>query len=332
MRKKKVTMQDIATAVGVSQPTVSVILNGSGSIKVSDDTRDKVIAKAKELGYVFRNSISHAKSHPRIALLVNSINMHDPFVNAISAAKVRAWELDALIAVYDYEDNEELKQSMLKEIEAGYYDALIYAFNTPKQEQESIHTNIPLLFLNCTHPQYQSDVPSIVTSDFIGGYRATEHLIQQGYKNIAMVTGESWSDSSIQRVKGFRQAMTNHDLPINDALIVAGNWSVKQSYLAISSLLDNPSTTVDAIFCASDLMALGAYQALSARQLAIPSDVAVMGYDNQLLASQLTPSLSSVDLPYDEMGRLAVETVLSDIKPELMLIKVEGDLVVREST
>lgn len=331
MRKKKVTMLDIATAVGVSQPTVSIILNGSDSVKISQETRDKVINKAKQLGYQMRTNVYHAKSHQRIALLVNSINMHDPFINAISAAKVRAWELDTLLVVYDYEDNDELKASMLDSILNGNFDALIYAVNTPAQVDDALPTSLPVLLLNCTNPAYQQQIPSVVTSDFLGGYRAAQHLIDRGYSDIAMITGESWSDSSIQRLKGFRQAMTNADLPVNEQWIKPGNWSVKQSYLETQSLLESERRP-DAIFCASDLMALGAYQAISHRHLAIPDDIAVIGYDNQLLASQLTPSLSSVDLPYDEMGRLAVETLLSPTPPDILMMKIEGDLIPREST
>jgi len=78
-------------------------------------------------------------------------------------------------------------------------------------------------------------------------------------------------------------------------------------------------------------MAIGVYQALAHHSLRIPEDVAVIGYDNQLLASELTPSLTSVDLPYDEMGRIAVETLLSSTPPEVMMMKIEGDLIPRES-
>lgn len=331
MRKKKVTMLDIATAVGVSQPTVSVILNGSDSIKVSDETRDKVLNKAYELGYKFKNNVAHAKSHPRIALLVNSMNMHDPFISAISAAKVRAWELDAILVVYDYEDNDDLKKSMLQEISAGQYHSLIFASNTPKEVDEQVELAIPKLFLNCTNPIYANDVSSIVTSDFIGGYTATQHLLEQGYRDIAMITGESWSDSSRQRVRGYRQALTNADIPVREEWIVEGNWSVKESYNQMQVLLSRPSSP-RAVFCASDLMALGVYQALAHHHLSVPEDIAVMGYDNQLLAAQLTPSLSSIDLPYDEMGRLAVEMLLDTASTPLKLVKVEGELVTREST
>jgi len=329
-KKKKVTMLDIATAVGVSQPTVSVILNGSDNVKVSDETREKVLSKARELNYKFKSNVLHTQSHRRIALLTNSMNMHDPFINAITAAKVRAWELDAILTVFDYEDNDELKSSMLTVIDNSGYDALIVASNTPAQVEGTINSQLPMLFLNCTNPLYLQDVPSVLTSDFLGGYRAAEYLINKGYRDIAMITGESWSDSSIQRLRGFRQALTNADILVNEDWIKAGNWSVKQSYRETEQLLSQTSRP-RAIFCASDLMAIGVYQALAHHNLSIPEDVAVVGYDNQLLASELTPSLTSVDLPYDEMGRIAVENLLSSTHPEVLMMKIEGDLIPRES-
>lgn len=329
-KKKKVTMLDIATAVGVSQPTVSVILNGSDNVKVSDETRDKVLKKAKELNYKFKSNVMHAQSHRRVALLTNNMNMHDPFINAITAAKVRAWELDAILTVFDYEDNDELKTSMLSVIENSGYDALILASNMPSQIEGKMNTKLPLVFLNCSNPLYQQTIPSILTCDFLGGYRAAEYLLNKGYQDIAMITGESWSDASMQRLKGFRQALTNADIIVNENWIKPGNWSVKQSYLETENLLSGPQRP-RAIFCASDLMAIGVYQAIAHHNLRIPQDIAVIGYDNQLLASELTPSLTSVDLPYDEMGRMAVDTVLSSSSPEVYMMKVEGDLIPRES-
>jgi len=331
MQKKKITMLDIATAVGVSQPTVSVILNGSTSVKVSKTTHDKVIAKAKELGYRFKTNILHTNHHCRIAMLVNSLNMHDPFVNAISAAKVRAWEFDQLLVVFDYEDNEQLKLAMINEIQGGHYSGLIFASNTPQVLSSPAVVNLPLVYLNCETTEKHLTTPTIVASDFIGGYRATEHLVNKGYRNIAMITGETWSESSIRRENGYYQALLNADIPVNKALIVNGNWSVKQSYTEMKHLLQS-NLQFDAVFCASDLMALGCYQAVAEKQLNIPKDIAVIGYDNQLLANEITPSLSSIDLPYDEMGRRAIEILNDYQSQQLMLIKMEGEVYPREST
>jgi len=332
MRKKKVTMGDIATAVGVSQPTVSAILNGSDSIKVSDATRIKVLNKAKELGYALKQTIRHGNTHPRIALVVNSLNMHDPFINAISAAKTRSWELDNLLVVFDFEEDEEMKQAIYSEIEEGNYQGMIFASNTPKSISPLDGAPaIPTVMLNC-FCETPSVIPAVVAADFLGGYRATNYLISQNYHYIAMITGESWSESSIQRQKGYQQALVNADIPSHPDWIVEGNWSVKQSYLETLKLLEL-TPRPDAIFCASDLMAVGCYQAIAKKGLTIPNDIAIMGYDNQLLASELTPSLSSIDLPYDEMGRKAVELICKvPMEEALPLIKIEGELYVREST
>ncbi|WP_230390846.1 LacI family DNA-binding transcriptional regulator [Reinekea sp. G2M2-21] len=330
MRKKKVTMLDIATEVGVSQPTVSVILNGSGSVKVSEETKQRVFAKARELGYQFK-SVRHGYRHSRIALVVNSLNMHDPFISAISSAKARAWERDAVLSVFDYEDNDDLKMAMFDEIRTGDYQGLIFASNTPREiDSSEVLTLEKRVLLNC-YDSGSDKIPALLPADSLGGFRACEHLINAGYRKIAMVCGESWSLSSIDREKGFRQAMANHGLPVNDHSIVYGNWSVKQAFLATQSLLALPSLP-DAIFCASDLMVLGVYQALQQRGLRVPQDIAVIGYDNQLLATEISPSLSSVELPYDEMGRMAVDQILDDTSPEFPVIKVEGELYERESS
>mgnify|MGYP000278744195 CR=1 FL=1 len=209
MRKKKVTMSDIATEAGVSQPTVSAILNGSDSIKVSEATRIKVLNKARELGYALKQNIRHSNMHPRIALVVNSLNMHDPFINAVSAAKTRAWELDYLLVVFDYEEDEELKQAIFSEIKEDDYQGMIFASNTPKSISPLDDApQIPTVMLNC-FCDVPSTITAVVAADFLGGYRATDHLISRNYRYIAMITGESWSESSIQRQKGYQQALVN---------------------------------------------------------------------------------------------------------------------------
>ncbi|EAR09240.1 LacI-family regulatory protein [Reinekea sp. MED297] len=323
-------MLDIATAVGVSQPTVSVILNGSDTVRVSEETRQRVLQKAQDLGYQFR-SVQHSYRHPRIALVVNSLNMHDPFINAISSAKARAWERDAVLSVFDYEDNDDLKRAIYDVIEVTRFDGVIYARNTPTElAMAEVCPAANRVLLNCFDPT-DSQALALLPADGMGGYRACEHLISHGHRRIGMITGEPWSLSSKSREQGYRQAMTQHNLPVDDRWVIPGNWSVKQAYLATEQLLDS-DPDMDAIFCASDLMALGVYQALQGRGLRIPQDIALIGYDNQLLANELTPSLSSVELPYDEMGRLAVDEILDQSPPELPIIRVEGDVIHRESS
>jgi len=332
MRKKKVTMKDIATAAGVSQPTVSIILNGSDSVKIAKETRQRVLAIARELGYELRRQVPHTSYHKKIAFMVNSLNMHDPFINALSAAREAAWEQDCLLVVFDYEEEGDLHQALEAEITNGDYSALIYARNITKQvPPPAFASSLPTVMLNC-YPPRDSAIVSILPADLIGGYTVTEHLIRQGYRRIAMITGEPWAEPSKSREEGYRQALINHDLLPDNNLVRRGNWSVKQSYLQTLALLEK-TPRPEAIFCASDLMAVGCYQAIARKGMRIPEDIAVAGYDNQLLANELTPALTTIDLPYDDMGRLAVDVITGRAREaELPMVKVEGALYERRSS
>ncbi|WP_428244245.1 LacI family DNA-binding transcriptional regulator [Gynuella sp.] len=332
MRKKKVTMMDIASVVGVSQPTVSAIINGSDTIRVSTETKRKVLQIAEEMGYPLRRKIHHDDRSGSIALLINSLNMHDPFIGAISAAQKRAWERNTVLTVFDYEDDMQFFEHVFKRVRRDINcQSVIYAINSPREiTAVTVGDHQKLVYLNC-FDRKEMRIPTIVPADFMGGFRATEHLLTQGYRHIAMITGESWSESSVQRVRGYRQAMINSDCPINERLIAPGNWSVRQSYLQVQTWLA-AGEKIDAIFCASDLMAVGVYQAIQEHGRKIPEDIAVMGFDNQLLAGELRPPLSSIDLPYDEMGRMAVDYCLDGMIEGIAQTKIEGELFIREST
>ena len=196
-------MLDIATAVGVSQPTVSVILNGSNSMKCQNKPVKKYSIKPENWGISTIQKFNIPIYHQRIALIVNSINMHDPFINAITFAKVQAWESDALLVVFDYEDDDELKEAMLEEISHGSYQGLIYASNTPKNVDYLPDVSIPFVYLNCHNDTLDNPIPMIITADYLGGYHAAEHLIKKGYQRLGMILGEEWADPSINRFKGF---------------------------------------------------------------------------------------------------------------------------------
>lgn len=324
-------MKDIASAAGVSQPTVSVILNGSTSIKLADETRQRVLKVAAKLGYQHRSSLHMNSRHRKIALLINAMDMHDPFINAITAAQETAWSADHLLVVFHYGESRELEQAFIQDIETGGFAGVIYARNMT-QELDALPSinSIPLVLLNCCLTESKSAVPAVMPANFLGAYKMTRHLLEQGYQHIAMISGEPWAEPSIQREAGFKQALINADLSPDEYEILPGNWSVKQSYRQTLKLLkSNPRP--DAIFCASDFMALGCYQAIQSSHLKIPEDIAVAGYDNQIIASELTPSLTTIDLPYDDMGKIAVDILLQHTVP-VGLNKLEGELLIRAST
>lgn len=331
---KKVTMSDIATAAGVSQSTVSLVLNGSTSVKIAEATRQNVIKTAVSLGYQ-NAKVSHALGRSKkIAIVINGLTSYDPFIDAINAAREEAWENDYILVTFNYSHDEELANRIEIEINNGDYAGLIYASSMTRQlNQQRVNSALPTVLLNCSS-EAANDTPSILPADMVGAYKAVSHLTQQGYRKIAMLTGETWMMASQQRSEGYRQALIDADIVPNDDYLLEANWSIKEAHQQTLRLF-NLAQPPEAIFCGSDYMAMGCYQALAELGLKIPKDVAVVGYDNQRIASESFPALSSVELPYAEMGKLAIEAILAQLQAQPLLAskrKVEGELIVRHSS
>ena len=308
MRKNKVTMNDIARAAGVSQATVSLVLNQSRNIKLSDETRQRVIGVATELGYDRLPAIHAPRNQEEVALLVSSLQSYDPFIDAISQAREAAWRNETLLTVYDYGDDVELALNIIRQLEKRNCVGIILASPvTTLVDMAAFQdcTRLPLVLLNQRDPGSPL-LPSFVPDDYANAFQVTKHLIACGATRIAHITGESWMEASRQRLAGYRAALEQAGLPCDDALVCQTNWQFSESYTATTALLELKERP-DAIFCASDWLAIGCYQALAVNGVNIPNDMLLAGYDDQKISEQLTPALTSVQLPYSELGRLAVE-------------------------
>ncbi|MCG9598862.1 LacI family DNA-binding transcriptional regulator [Vibrio sp. Isolate25] len=331
---RKITMSDIAAAAGVSQSTVSLVLNGSTSVKIADATKRKVIDTAESLGYN-NKKVAHALGRPKkMAFVINGLTSYDPFIDAINSAREEAWANDYILVTFNYSHDAVMANKIESEINGGDYVGLVYASSMTRElKQQRVNTFLPTILLNCTN-QADDQIPSILPADMIGAYKAVSHLTAQGYRYIAMLCGENWMQASKQRTEGYRQALIDADIIPNPDYLREANWSLKEAHqqtLALFNLAQPP----EAIFCSSDYMAMGCYQALAELGLKIPDDVAVVGYDNQQIASESFPALTSVELPYSEMGKLAIESLVTQMEGQPLVSKrrkVEGELVVRASS
>lgn len=330
----KVTMSDIAAAAGVSQSTVSLVLNGSTSVKIAEKTKRKVIDTAESLGYKSKK-VTHALGQPKkIAMVINGLTSYDPFIDAINAAREEAWANDYILVTFNYSHDEVLAKKIEVEINGGNYAGLVYASSMTRElKHQRVNSTLPTVLLNCSNESH-SDSPCILPADMIGAYKAVSHLTQQGYRRIAMLSGESWMQASKQRTEGYRQALIDADIMPNDNYMLEANWSLKEAHqqtLKLLAMMPAP----EAIFCCSDYMAMGCYQAIAESGLKIPNDVAVVGYDNQQIASESFPALTSVELPYSYMGKQAVESLIALIENQPVISlrrKIEGDLIIRSSS
>jgi len=309
---KRITMTDVARAAGCSQSTVSVVLNNTPSIKISAETKTRVLAAIEELGYRPQKTRPIPVSPTQqIAIIFDRIATSPEAVVSIDGAREAAWESGHIVCAFQTFNDAEMEPLTIQAALGNGVDAIIYATIMTRQIEvpDLLHdAGIPVVLLNCYANGYA--FPAILPGEVAGGHRATNVLIAAGHRRIAHITGEMWMDAARDRLKGHRHALASADIPFDPALVREGNWQTSAGYEQTNALLDldDPPT---AIFCSNDRMAVGCYEALKERGLNIPGDVSVIGYDDEEIARHLTPPLTTLVLPHREMGRWAVEKALS---------------------
>jgi LacI family transcriptional regulator len=330
---KRVTMTDVARLAACSQSTVSVVLNNTPGIRISKATRERVIKVAEELGYEIVPGHAALSDRPRqIAVVFDRIATSPEAVVSIDGAREMAWTTGHVLTIAQTLNDAEMEPVTIEALLRNGVDALIYAtIMTRKVEvpRQLYAARVPVVLLNC----YSDDrhFPSVCPGEVAGGHRATEALIRAGHRRIAHITGEMWMDAARDRLRGYRQALATADIPYDPALVREGNWQTSAGYEethALMKLRHPPS----AIFCSNDRMAVGCYEALKERGLAIPHDVSVIGYDDEEVARHLSPQLTTLVLPHREMGRWAIERALAPpTSGKHAITKLECPLIERDS-
>lgn len=331
-QNKKPTMSDIARAVGVSQATVSLVLNNAPGTRISLVTRERVLKVASGLGY---EKLPHPhEPGPVIGLLINELTTSQHAASLLEGVRDEASAHDCLVIVIATQGILEVEAEAINYLTARPLLGVIYAtLLTQAVDPPDRLRDIPTVLLNCH--SLKKAYPSVVPSDVVGGFTATSALLAAGHTRVAIINGEDWIPASHDRLLGYRQALVTHDLAVDSALIVSGGWTLasgREQAHRLLELADPPS----AIFCYCDRMALGAYEAVLSRGLKIPDDVSIVGFDDEIFAADMNPPLSTVLLPHEEMARWAVSRLLERstfpaAHQKYQKLKMECKLVVRQS-
>lgn len=333
--RRRVTMTDVARLAECSQSTVSVVLNNTPGIHISAATRERVFAAARQLRYEIARSAAAPDERPsQVAVIFDRIATSPEAVVAIDGVRESAWATGHVVTICETLNNPEMERRAIDALMHEGTDLVVYAtIMTRKVEVPGRlrGAKVPIVLLNC----YTDDraFASVVPGEVAGGHRATDALIDAGHRRIAIITGEMWMDAARDRLKGYRQALATADIPYDPALVREGNWQPSAGYEQTNALLDLPRPPT-AIFCSNDRMAVGCYEALKERQLSIPADISVIGYDDEEVARHLSPQLTTLVLPHREMGRWAVERGLSlpsNRRDKYPITKLECPLIERDS-
>ncbi len=335
LRRSGPTMTDVAGLAGVSQTTVSLVLNDALGARLSEQTRLRVLEAASELGYrlIQRGQAkAGAQGLSAIGFVVDEMSTDPWCAIALEGAREKAWEQGLIISVAVTRGDPEMEQAVEAQFLGQPLAGVIYGtIQTRQIAPRPALFRLPTVLLNC----YAADrsLPSVVPGEVLGGRTATERLILAGHRRIGLIEGEVWMDASRDRLKGYRQALASHEIAFDPQLVRPGNWEPSAGYDQTRALmqLDDPPS---GIFCANDMMAAGCYEALKEMSLRIPEDVSVVGYDDREIAKFMRPPLTTVLLPHFEMGSLAAELIMDYAgRPRTRAgqIKVECPLVERLS-
>jgi len=328
-----VTIKDISKRLGISVSTVSKALNGYPD--VSDDTRQRILEMARELDYhpsAAARNLRRGRTD-KIGLLVNNpISFLSDYISEIMAgAALSAEELDLNLVLYTIAVT---NPDRLKRIcRAREVDGLILIFGPSEAAIDVLQQKtMPFVVFRrrVTHPE----VSFVASDNRDGAYRLTTHLIEQGHRRIGFTTRPELGTVSLDRYAGYRQALDDADIPLAPELIVETAIEPGSGRRAMQSLLDLPEPPT-ALFAFYDLMAVDALQAAQERNLRVPEDIAIAGFDGLRSSLITTPRLTTVRQPLPEMGKQATVILLNHIESknlsaDQLILPVE--LLVRDST
>ncbi|WP_345578106.1 LacI family DNA-binding transcriptional regulator [Tessaracoccus lubricantis] len=327
-------MNDVAAAAGVSQATVSMVLNQSQAGRVSAETSKRVLEAAKELG--FRTNV-HAKvlreGRSRMIGFVGDEVATTPFAGEmILGAQQEAWRRGYVLLTVDTAGDGKLERAAVSMMQSYQVAGMIFAamYHRPLEAPQGLG-GMPTVFVNAQDPT--GTFTSVFPDEVAGGRAAARVLLDAGHRDMAMINiapeGSSLPAAS-GRLQGFVDALAEAGVALSPERLRYGAGGYEDGLLHGTDLLsaqDRPT----AIFCGNDRTALGAYHAAQALGLSVPDDVSIVGFDNQgLLMPMFSPRLTTFQLPLAEMGRLAVARVLDGDK-EPTRLAVECSLQLRDS-
>ncbi|HYQ59132.1 MAG TPA: LacI family DNA-binding transcriptional regulator [Draconibacterium sp.] len=335
--KPETTIHDIAKKLNISASTVSRALNDNPLI--SKTTREKIKKTALEMGY--RPNVMAANLRTKrtntIGVIVPLINRH-LFSSVISGIEDIAYKQGFAVTISQSNDNYEKESKIAHTLFANRVDGLILSIGMQTKTFDHLklfsERNIPIVFFD----RVVNEIPShkIVVDDYGGAYRATQHLIEQGRTRIAHIGGPLNLQIYSKRETGYRQALADAGLEINDDYILHNSLTREDGFRAIRKILAKKQRP-DAIFCANDTTALSSIIYLQEKGIKIPEDIAIVGFSNEPYSELVTPSISTVRQPGFEMGQKAAELIIKQIatkgKPQAyQTITMDTELIVRRSS
>jgi DNA-binding LacI/PurR family transcriptional regulator len=309
------TLDEVARVAGVSRATVSRVVNGSP--KVSPEIRRSVERAIDRLGYVpnraARSLVTRRSESIAVVITEPATRLFsDPFFPRVIRGVSTALAARDLQLVLLMPDDPQEEQRTVRYLTGGHVDGVILV---------SLHGNDPLpselaarrVPLVVVGRPLGVEVDHVDADNRGGAALATRHLLEGGRRRIATITGPADMVAGIDRLAGYRDALSEAGVPVDPELIAVGDFTHEGGTAAMERLLAT-RPDLDAVFCASDLMAVAALGVLQSDGRRVPDDVAVVGYDDAPIATTTRPPLTSIRQPVEEMGREMVHLLVESME------------------
>lgn len=334
---KDTTIYDIAERLKISPTTVSRALNDNPA--VSKETREKVFKTATDLGYqsnLYAKNLRRQRTNT-IGVIVPQLNSH--FQSSVMAGMEKvANDAGYNLVISQSMNSAEKEVANARTMFNSRVDGLLIslAHNTENIDhlKPFFDKNIPVIFYDRVAEHKQC--LGVVIDNIQAAYKATSHLIEMGRKRIVLITGSLGINVYTDRAKGYKYALIDHNLPYDESYIISNNLSEEAGIEAAHQIL-KMDPLPDAIFAANDTCAALCMKTLKKEGIALPDDIAVVGFNNDAISRIIEPNLTTINYPGFEMGEVAVKNLINHLEGISNIVAtnsiiLRAELIARESS
>jgi LacI family transcriptional regulator len=333
----KITIHDLARELGIDSSTVSRAL--SGSSRVAQKTKERITAKAKELGYQKNDLASNLRKNKTnvIGVVVPRISRHF-FSSAISGIEERAYKEGYSVVICQSLETLEKEEKIIGNLLANRVDGVLISVSMETENYAHLQSlkdrGIPYVVFD-RHCEIEEN-SNVLIDDFKGGFDATEHLIKNGCQNIVHFSGPQNLMIYKNRLLGYKAALQEYKIPFKEEYVL-GSSLMEKDGIENAKKLAAFDTTIDGVFSSNDVAAIGAMKYFKKKGIRVPEDIALVGFSNESISAVIDPALSTVNQSGFEIGSTATELLLTQIKRGEVLIQHETivlapELIARKSS
>lgn len=336
-KERDITIYDLASELKISVATVSRALKDDPV--VSKKTKKRIFELAEKMGYRsnhFARNLRQQQTNT-IGIMVHELNSN--FINSVLAGVEKVTTEAGYDLIIAHSSESYVKETAnAKNLFHKRVDGLIASLSFDTKDLDHfrpfIDKGVPVVFFD--RVEKNNFNTAVVIDNYKCGYQATQHLIEQGCKRIAHVTSNLGRNVYADRYRGYRDALFDADIPLDESLLLINDLSEKAGVESAHQVLSmNPLP--DGIFITNDFVAAVCMRTLKENQIAIPGDIAIVGFNNDAIGNLIEPSLTTINYPGIDMGEIAARTLINHLKgisdlQQIHTIVVNTDLIIRNSS